>query len=113
MTQHRLILLLLFTFVSCQPASEEQIAAERFLRYLSRGDYTKAQEYVHPASLPLMVDFENLGVSSDTMRARPVQWSIDSIRKYGKDSAWVYFTWNQLPEKMLMVKEKKSWKVVF
>lgn len=113
MAVFRYILALILFLVSCRPASEEQLTAEQFLKHLSRGEYAKAQQYVHPTSLSLLVDFENMGVSADTMHKRPVMWNIDSIIPKGTDSAWVYFTWNQLPEKMLLVKEKKHWKVVF
>lgn len=113
MTFFRYIPVLILLLVSCRPASEEQLTAEQFLKNLSRGNYRKAQQYVHTSSLPLMIDFENIGVSSDTMRERPISYTLDSIIHFGTDSAWVYFTWNQLPEKMLLVKEKKHWKIIF
>ncbi|MGC8865669.1 MAG: hypothetical protein ACP5O2_08110 [Bacteroidales bacterium] len=113
MTSFKHSLVLILILACCRPASEERHTAELFLKYLSQGNYPRAQQYVHPSSLPLMVDFESIGVSTDTMRVRPVSWNIDSIVKPSTDSAWVFFTWNQLPEKMLLVKEKRHWMVVF
>lgn len=98
---------------ACKPTSEEERTARYFLKSLSQGDYEKARRYVVPSSLPLLYDFETIGIPPDFLQAHPIAWSIDSIVKQGDDSAKVYYLWNGLPEEIQMVKEKGRWKVVF
>lgn len=103
----------LLLFLACRPASEEERIAEKFLHHLSRGDYEKARDYVVSSSLTVLYDFQNIGISSDSLKTHPILWKIDSISRYTSDSARVYFTWNGLPEEMNLVKEKGNWKVIF
>lgn len=109
----RAIALISLLMTACKPVSEEKRTARNFLRSLSEGNYENAREYVVASSFPILFDFENIGVTPDSLRAHPIAWRIDSIVKYTADSARVYYLWNGLPEQMHLVKEKRRWKVVF
>lgn len=104
---------ILILMLACKSISEEERTAKNFLQCLSRGEYEKARNYVIPASLAILYDFENIGVSTDTLKAHPIAWRIDSLVKLPHDTVQVYYLWNGFPEQMQLVKIKGRWKVIF